>query len=173
MRVRVRSLRTALLATMLVPAMAVPAAAATSAPVADATTVLTAAAPINHLTSPAKSSQVKKRSYRLRTAKGSVYSLVEGQASVRRQGGFAVVRIQSGVRHVGKGCSLVTVRQRFGGEAKVNNFRLCGGSRSIDFERKFATKGSRARVIIIIIIIRTCDVRARCSVGTYNTTVPL
>jgi hypothetical protein len=96
--------------------------------------------------------------------------LVEGQAFVQRQGRFAIVRVRSRARHTGGGYSLVTIRQRFGDQSRVRNFRLVEGSRLIDFQERYAMRGSRARVVIIIIVVRTCTTMSRCSTRTYNTT---
>jgi hypothetical protein len=155
MRVRGRTLRTALLATMLVPAMAVPATAAPSAPSANANTAAAATA-VN--TPAARTFPMKERSYRFRTSAGRDYTLIQGRATMVRDGRWVTVRVKGPVHKRGEGCTGVTILQSIGVDTLAKSFKLCKGRRSIDFQQRYPTKRlGRGGPVTIMIIANEYD----------------
>lgn len=150
MRVRGRTLRTALLATMLVPAMAVPAMAAPSAPSANANTAAPAAA-VN--SEAARTFPMQERSFRFKTSNGRDYTLIEGRASVIREGGWVIVRVNGPIQKLGQGCTGVTVLQSIGADTLAKSFRLCEGRRSIDFQRRYPIQRLTGNEPVTVMII--------------------
>jgi hypothetical protein len=166
MRVRGRTLRTALLATMLVPAMAVPATAAPSAPSANANTAAAATAVD---TPAARTFPMKERSYRFRTSAGRDYTLIQGRATMVRHGRWVTVRVRGPVHKRGEGCTGVTILQSIGADTLAKSFRLCKGRRSIDFQQRYPVRRlSRNNPLTIFIIANDCDLRGKCKSSMHT-----